>query len=266
MLKHRFEAINQNISRLYVPFMSVATSVFLVKSVSGYILIDCATTKEDVTDIIIPAILEEDIRLSQIKYILITHRHDDHAGGLEELSKQIPDAVIGMSSLAAKRMPSFKCNGFADGDLIDCTLKAYFLPGHTDDCMGYCHVSTKTLISGDCVQQYGIGKYGCGLESPKLYRETLEKLLSDKDIENIVPSHKYTPLGDADYGREAYEAHIECCIEYDELSREFIRQCVEDGISDAKEIERMFKETYSELLPGILVLPHYTIRTYIDGK
>lgn len=266
MLNHRFEPINEDILRLYVPFMSVATSVFLVKSVSGYILIDCATTKEDVTDIIIPAIKAESIELSEIKYILITHRHDDHAGGLDELMNQIPGAVIGMSSLASERMPSVEGKGFADGELIDSTLKAYLLPGHTDDCMGYYHLPSKTLISGDCVQQYGIGVYGCGLESPTMYRKTLERLLADGDIENIIPSHEYTPLGDADYGREAYEAHIECCIEYDELICEFIEACSADGVTDAKEIEGLFKETYSELLPGNLMLPVHTIRNYIEGK
>ena len=266
MLKHRFEVINEGISRLYVPFMSVSTSVFLVKSMSGYILIDCATTKEDVTDIIIPAIRAEGIGLSRIKHILLTHRHDDHAGGLEELSKQLPNAVIGMSSLASERMTSVKSKGFADGETIEGSLKAYLLPGHTDDCMGYYHIPTKTLISGDCVQQYGIGRYGCGLEFPGMYRRTLERLLADEDIENIIPSHEYTPLGDADYGREAYEAHIECCIEYDQLIREFLEACSADGVTDANELERLFKETYSELLPGILMLPARTIRAYLEGK
>ncbi|MBQ8758678.1 MAG: MBL fold metallo-hydrolase [Clostridia bacterium] len=266
MLKYRFEVINEGVSRLYVPFESVATSVFLVKSMSGYILIDCATTKDDVNDIIIPAIRAEGIGLSSIRYILLTHRHSDHAGGLDELIKHIPKAVVGMSRLASERMPGYKCTGFDDGNTIDNTLTTYLLPGHTDDCMGYYHIPTKSIISGDCVQQYGIGKYGCGLEYPSMYRRTLERLLADEDIENIITSHEYTPLGDSDYGREAYEAHIECCIEYDELIREFLEACSADGVTDAKEIERLFKETYSEFLPGILMLPERTIKGYLEGR
>ena len=70
MVKHGFENAVWNVSRLYVPFESVATSVFLVKSDSGYILIDCATTEYDVDHYIIPAISDSGIKLEDIKYIM----------------------------------------------------------------------------------------------------------------------------------------------------------------------------------------------------
>lgn len=265
MLKYSFKDVLEGIKRLYVPFEGTNTSVFLVKSDTGYILIDCATTDSDVTDIIIPAICEE-AKLSDVKYILLTHRHGDHAGGIYELAKQIPHAKVCASRLASERMTDINVDGLEDGQIVDGTIKACFLPGHTDDSMGYVHIPTKTLIPGDCVQQYGIGKYGCGLESPTMYKKSLQKLLADKSMENIIPSHEYVPFGDEDYGRESFETHIEGSIMYCELVEEFVLQCVKDGITDANEIGRMFKETYSDMMPGNLALPAWTVESFKLGR
>ena len=266
MLKYAFKEVLDGIKRLYVPFEGTNTSVFIVKSDSGYFLIDCATTSNDVAEIIIPAIKAEGIALCKIKYILLTHRHGDHAGGIYELARQLPKAKICASTLAASRMTNITVIGLEDEQTLDGVIAACSLPGHTDDSMGYVHLTTKTLISGDCVQQYGIGKYGCGLESPSMYRSSLKRLLDDKTIENILPAHTYVPFGDEDFGREAYEAHIEGSLEYCELASEFISHCLADGITDASEIGRMFKETYSDMMPGNLVLPVWTIEAYIANK
>ena len=110
MLKYIFTDVLEGIKRLYVPFEGTNTSVFLVKSDTGYIVIDCATTDSDVTDIIIPAVCEE-AKLSDVKYILLTHRHGDHAGGIYELAKQIPHAKICASTLAAERMSDITVEG-----------------------------------------------------------------------------------------------------------------------------------------------------------
>lgn len=70
------------IYRLRVPFDNEEyTSVFLIKKAEGNVLIDCATTAEDVDGYILPALEKAGIALTEIRYLVLTHQHSDHAGG-----------------------------------------------------------------------------------------------------------------------------------------------------------------------------------------
>ena len=51
-----FERVIGRIYRLKIPFDTVYTSVFLVASESGAVLVDCATTSADVDGYILPAL------------------------------------------------------------------------------------------------------------------------------------------------------------------------------------------------------------------
>ena len=70
------------IYRLKIPFDTVYTSVFLIRSAFGNLLVDCATTDEDVDQCIVPALKRLGYDLSDIRMLILTHRHSDHAGGL----------------------------------------------------------------------------------------------------------------------------------------------------------------------------------------
>ena len=76
--------------RLKIPFETLYTSVFLIKSLSGMVLVDCATTDEDVEGHIVPALRKMGYELPDIDKLVLTHGHGDHAGGL----KKILDFVI----------------------------------------------------------------------------------------------------------------------------------------------------------------------------
>ena len=51
-----FEQETDNIYRLKVPFDQIYTSVFLLRLEGTTVLVDCATTPSDVTDVILPAL------------------------------------------------------------------------------------------------------------------------------------------------------------------------------------------------------------------
>ena len=165
-----------DIYRLEVPFYSVYTSVFLIKTSEGYILVDCATTDEDVDERIIPALEKQGVPLSEVKKIVITHDHSDHAGGLSQIQTRIPhiEVVRDLRELS-------------DGV---CT---YQLTGHTKDFIGVLDERSSTLISGDGLQGAGIKQYRTSLADKDGYVQTLERIRADERIENVLFSHAYEP-------------------------------------------------------------------------
>lgn len=259
-----FEKIIDGVYRLCVPFENLDTAVFAVKCDDGFAVIDCATTVSDVADVILPA-LERLGALQSTNRIFLTHLHSDHTGGLDEMRRCLPNASVCMSKEAAANGGVENACGLSDGEIVGTTLKAMLLPGHTGDCMGYLHIPSGVLISGDCVQQYGIKRYGCGLERPSLYRRSLERLLADRSILGIVPSHEYTPIGRASLGRTAFEEHIKTCLSYDDLARSFVKKCAENGITNPDEMAQLFKKLHADLLPGELMLPPHTIYAYANN-
>ena len=164
------------IFRLKIPFESLYTSVFLIKSPTGLVLVDCATTDYDVNEYIIPALLRLGYGIADISYLVLTHSHGDHAGGLSRISELAPGIKIVTSV----------CRLFEG-------IYTYSLAGHTKNCIGVIDERTNTLISGDGIQGAGVGQYRCYTEDPEAYIETLTKIKKDKRIQNILFSHEYEP-------------------------------------------------------------------------
>ena len=197
-MKNAFLQEKEGIYRLKVPFEDLYTSVFLVETPQRLILVDCATTDDDVELCIIPALGKMGRELCDIDAIVLTHRHGDHAGGIDCVLRHAPhiEVVTDVKEIA-------------DGV---CT---YELHGHTEDCIGVLDARTHTLISGDGIQGMGIGKYRCSLESRAAYLQTLERVKSDERIESILFSHAYEPWdSDSAQGRETVIDRINFCIEY----------------------------------------------------
>lgn len=194
----QFYKETDRIYRLRVPFDTVYTSVFLIDVPHGAILVDCATTDADVDECIVPALQEMGLALSDVRAIVLTHSHDDHAGGHQRilsLSPQI-ETVTDVRRLW-------------DG------IETYPMAGHTADSIGVLDTHAHTLLSGDGLQGAGVDKYRCYTKEPMAYLETVERIQNDKQIENILFSHAYEPWNcDRAIGRETVDACLAACIEY----------------------------------------------------
>lgn len=189
----KFIKIQENIYRLKIPFTSVTTSVFLIAYSNGYILVDCATTEYDVQNYIIPALHCFGVDLSEVKYIVLSHYHEDHAGGIEALKPYCRNAQVVQSVCS----------------LTD-EISTYPMAGHTLDCIGVLDLRSKTLISADAIQGYGIGEYPCSTHNEREYLRTIDRVWEDERIENILFSHDYEPWNcDCAFGRE----NIKICLQ-----------------------------------------------------
>ena len=182
-----FEREADRIYRLKVPFEDLYTSVFLIESESGVILMDCATTAKDVDTYILPALGEMGYTPADVWAIVLSHRHSDHAGGLARLLAHAPQmkVVEGEEKLTE-------------------SLLTYPMAGHCKDCIGVLDLCTHTLLSGDGLQGEGVGKYRCGVDDDGAYLQTLARVEQDERIERILFSHAYEPwYCDAISGRSA---------------------------------------------------------------
>ena len=68
-----FKRVLGQIYRLKVPFENLYTSVFLIKTASGNVLVDCATTSFDVNEYILPALNNLNLTIFDVKYLVLTH-------------------------------------------------------------------------------------------------------------------------------------------------------------------------------------------------
>jgi glyoxylase-like metal-dependent hydrolase (beta-lactamase superfamily II) len=187
--------IDDDIFRLKVPFEDLYTSVFLIKTQDGYILVDCATTDSDVDEWIVPALAKKGLCLKDIRYLILTHQHGDHAGGKERILRHNPAVRV-----------------IERGEEINQEIEIYPMAGHTLDCIGVLHKSSGTLLSGDGLQGAGIKKYRCSLASKDEYFKTIERIEQDNRIKNILFSHAYEPwYKDGVFSREQVMKILQDC-------------------------------------------------------
>lgn len=183
------QRIGQDLYRVLIPFQDLTTTVYIAIYTEGTAIIDSGTYPSDVDEYILPALKELGVA-DTVRYLLLTHHHGDHAGGFARLSACFPQAE---SSLP-------------EG------LEAISLPGHTPDAVGYLDHRSDTLLSGDCLQLRGIGKYRNGIADAAAYIRSIEHL-KERRIARIVAAHEYDPLGSIAEGAKAVENYLELCLQ-----------------------------------------------------
>ena len=256
----KFERITDDILRLKVPFESVYTAVFLIKTDRGAILVDAATTKTDAEDIILPAI-DEIIDRGEIKYLVCTHLHGDHGGGIRYLLPHLKNMKVAAASARANELYGEEnVHLVQDGDSL-CGIDVLSLKGHSLDSVGLLDKRTKTVILGDAVQLYGIGRYGCGVGFPKEYRKTLDNVQSLAP-EMLVASHEYYPHGSIAAG-DAVNEYMDTAKAAFERIVTFVK---ESECTDAAEIAKNFTETARQTEPDMPYLQASTVNAIMQSE
>lgn len=207
--------INENIYRLTIPFKDIFTTVYVLKTDEGALLFDTATYDEDIQNYIIPFLDELEITEDMLKYVFISHNHGDHAGGLNAFMKSYPETcIISRSPEIKEKYIDYNVMFPKDGDVVLGFLQVIAIPGHTCDSSAVFDMRTKTLVTGDCLQLYGIygsGLWGSNISLPKEHIEAVEKL-RQMDISHILTAHDYHPCGYSYQGREAIVKALDFCI------------------------------------------------------
>ncbi|TFW24700.1 subclass B3 metallo-beta-lactamase [Massilia arenosa] len=163
-------------------------SAVLVTSPAGHVLIDGGTGKSPQQ--IVPHIRQLGFKVGDIKYILISHAHFDHVGGIAELQK-LSGATVVASTLAAPVLKTGKPTAddpqyanlvdmpFApvgtlhtvkDGEVLSVgplKLTAHYSPGHTPGGTSWTWQSSENgkalnMVYADSVTAYGDDSFRYG--------------------------------------------------------------------------------------------------------
>lgn len=201
--------IYEDLYRILVPFEDIYTTVYVAVYEPGAAVIDSGTSAWDVDTHIHPALTELGLGTDQIRYLLLTHSHEDHAGGIARLAELFPSAEI----RAACEIPLVQYAGLADNEILLGHLQVIHLPGHTQNSVGFLDLSTRTLLSGDCLQLNGISKYRNNIVSPELYTRSVEKLKT-MHIHKIAAAHEFEPIGSIAEGDAAVQEYLEMCLHF----------------------------------------------------
>ncbi len=142
--------------------------------------------------------------INEAKYIILTHVHYDHTGGLRQimtdakiLMHKADAKMVGTSASASyffgEKSPRFRIDVLLkNGDEIDLgssTLNVIHTPGHTPGSICLYDSESKSLFSGDTVFSHGgIGRTDLIGGSSKSLMESIERLVK-LDVEVLYPGH-----------------------------------------------------------------------------
>lgn len=189
-----------------VPFEDIYTAVFAVTDGTDLVLVDSATTADDVDMQILPALHALGFD-GPPTALLLTHPHGDHAGGAKRLREHFPNLPV----YCPAPLKTLEVLPVTEETPLPCGLAALSLPGHTATSVAYLHRPSGTLLSGDCLQQRGVSRYTNGIGYPEAYRASVERL-RELPLARIIASHEYVPLGSRAEGREEIDRYLDECL------------------------------------------------------
>lgn len=238
-----YTVINDNLSYVTTSYKDIYTTVYLIKTDKGYMLFDTASFDEDIDNTLIPYLNEAGVDKENLKYVFISHAHKDHMGGLERLLKFYPDVtVITKSKMLADSLSAFKCIIPSESDVFLDVLSVVLIPGHSACSQAIYDKRDKSLITGDCLQLYGIygsGNWACNITLPEKHFEALDKI-EKMDISAIYTAHDYHPMGQFYVGKEKVKEAIKNCREPLFNLKEMIRE--NSSLSDEEIMELYNKD------------------------
>jgi len=163
----------------FIPITLSVTTCYLLPCDGGYLLID--TSYPDQYEKFKKELAKVDVELSEIRYVLLTHHHDDHAGFLAELIENNPEITVIVHEADLIWLAAGENNEDAR-PLNGCirVLLGLFGAFHEFGFPGYVVRETDIILTGDDDQLLSsIGIDGVILHTPGHTDDSISVIMSD---------------------------------------------------------------------------------------
>jgi glyoxylase-like metal-dependent hydrolase (beta-lactamase superfamily II) len=181
-------------------------SVLLITTSAGLILIDAAFP--DTADLIANNVRKLGFDPADIRYILISHGHNDHFGGAGRFKQLAPGARVGVSGpdwelialqqgAPASGLPLTRDLVLNDNDVIkvgDTAVTVHTTPGHS---IGSVAFEIPARLGGRTYRLINMRlsiRQANALELSEAYVKSIEKLKQRGPWDGILPEHAFTPI------------------------------------------------------------------------
>lgn len=282
----KFEKMAEGISLLKIPFEGIWVGIYLVEG-GERMLIDSGLNAEGIDTYLIPALNERGLKAEDISVLLSTHTHGDHVGGHHRFKELNPNVRVVATKKQSEKLvdplkynvlirqvfpedsppPSAHLKGVSvdeileEGGRID-RLTVLETAGHDSDSVCFYDEKTRTLLTGDSLQQDGTNTQGCGLYMDlAAYRASLRKLMA-LDIEKIVCGHPFNPLGAIAEGKAQCREYLNFCLELTDLYDDIIKDLRTNG-KEPREIATQLIRAREGIVPKHLFLALYTVTQHL---
>ena len=162
-------------------------------------------TGDLVDSVYIKSEIEKIIPVAEIKNVLLTHLHYDHAGNVEMFpnakfyaaKEEIENYIYSRCDFFFFNI-SYKTDDILRNELIElpekiCELDVIKCPGHTRGSVAFLDKKRKLLFSGDTIFDNGIGRTDFNNSMPEKMQASVERLV--KEVKNnkltLLPGHDY---------------------------------------------------------------------------
>lgn len=172
---------------------------FVIRREAGIVLVD-SLMQPDHAELIAGALTRTGANFTDIKYIVLTHHHPDHTGGLAEVASRAPQAQILCGAADAGAIlasTGISPDTVSTGDAV-LGLDVVLTPGHTPGHLCLFDTSSSTVFLGDLVgNRGGLGRAPAQFTENADQAELSLQTVAELAFENGIPSHGDPVLGGA---------------------------------------------------------------------